>query len=62
MLDDHRYDTESYDIRTFFPSAHVGLGSLLITSVISKVVYDLDAQGIELNGLDEHAGCEILLH
>lgn len=56
------YDTESFDIRTFVPSAHMGPGSLLVTSVRSKIAYDLDAQGIELKGLDEHAGREILLH
>ena len=56
------YDNDSFDIRTFFPSGGMWSGSLLVTSVRSKMAYHLDARSIEVKGLDENAGREILFH
>jgi hypothetical protein len=53
------YDNESFDIRPFFPSQDNG--RVLVTTVRSKIALGLDAKGIEVKGIDESAGAELLL-
>ena len=55
------YDTDSFDIRTFFPSPQVCSGSILITSVRSKIASNLSAWGLEIKGLDVDAGSKMLV-
>ena len=56
------YDTDSFDVRSFLPSPHVCSGSILITSVRPKIASMLNARRIEIKGLDDDAGSEMLLH
>ena len=54
------YDNDSFDIRAFFPSDDMRSGSILLTSIRSKMADHLDARGVEIKGLSESAGREIL--
>lgn len=53
------YDNESFDIRRFFPSQDNG--RVVVTTVSSKIALGLDARGIEVKGIDESLGVELLL-
>jgi hypothetical protein len=53
------YDNDSFDIRQFFPSQDTG--RVIVTTVRSKIAPGLDAQGIEVKGINESAGAELLL-
>jgi len=59
MVFDSVDSVEELDIRRYIPECEHG--SLIITTTLSDLCSPLKLEGIELEGVDEHAGSEILL-
>ena len=52
-------DLDEIDCRQFIPSSHHG--KIIVTSTQSRTANALNFKGVEINSMDEKAGCQMLL-
>lgn len=55
------YDSDYFDIRPFLPGGECRHGSLILTTIRSKIADPFNALSVQIDRIDENAGTKILL-